>query len=84
MGFGCEIPAEERDKRARMEGLIMRMRRRTEILDGTNPEYLEFSYRWRDSYMDPSRFGYFHHGVFTHRYNSPSNGSSGVALHCVA
>jgi hypothetical protein len=51
----------------------------TEILDGTNPEYLEFSYHWHDNYMDPSRFGYFHHGVFTHRYNSPSNGSSGVA-----
>ncbi len=51
----------------------------TEILDGSNPEYLDFGTNWRDDYMNPNRLGYFHHGVFTHRYNSSSNGSSGVA-----
>lgn len=51
----------------------------TEILDGTNPEFLEFGYDWLLTYMDESRHGYFHHGVFTHRYNTPTNGSSGVA-----
>ena len=51
----------------------------TEILDGQNPEYLVFSYDWHNDYMDADRWGYFHHGVFTHRYDSPSNGSSGVA-----
>ncbi|GAB5497479.1 MAG: hypothetical protein Phyf2KO_25590 [Phycisphaerales bacterium] len=52
----------------------------TEILDGQNPEFLVFSYNWLLDNMDPSRHGYFHHGVFTHRYNNSTNGSSGVAF----
>lgn len=51
------------------------------LFAGTNPEFLDFGeiFNYRDSYMDPRRQGIFHYGIFTHRYNSASNGSSGVA-----
>ena len=51
------------------------------LFAGTNPEFLSFSdaIGYRDTYMDPRRHGIFHYGVFTHRYDSPPNGSSGVA-----
>jgi len=54
----------------------------TEILDGTNPQFLLFSdsFGYKDDFMDPRRDGIFHYGIFTHRYDNATNGSSGVAF----
>lgn len=47
-----------------------------------SPLFYTFDWGFNDvksKHFDPRRKGYFHYALFAHRYNSPSNGSSGVA-----